>query len=201
MNGEIVDRVLDDDTSPARPNENDRDRVFNDETCRAFRREGPFVGKCLAVFGTFAIVFPLGYALPALAWSPLSQGVLNVAGATLTAVAVVGVMKLVNAVPTRETIRELKHELYHDLLELGEEIRNPETEDDPSPRPELAFGLPPEECFMVFTPTLLGVVLGPQVTDLLLSTLILVGGIALSGVIFVLTKRSDMNTYPPEDPP
>lgn len=199
MNGEIVGRVLNDDTSSVRPDEDDRDRVFNDETCRALRREGPLFGKCLAVFGTFAIVFPLGYALPALAWSPLSQGVLRLAGSTLTTVAVVGVMWLVNAVPTREKIRETKHELSHDLLELGEEIRHPKTSDDPPPRPELAFGLPPEDCFMVFGVPAVGVVLAFTVLEVVTTVLLLGGSIALGGVLFVLAKRSDTNTYPPEE--
>jgi hypothetical protein len=185
-----------DQTAPS-----DNARVFNDETCRAIRYQTRGLGRMLVVAGIFFVGVFITLVAEILTLPPLVDVALPVVGAVATSAVCVVVMRRFDIMPNHAALQELKSELYHDLLELGEEIRNPETKDDPPPRPELAFGLPPEDCFMVFVPAVLGLFLAPQVTDLLLSTLILVGGIALSGVLFVLAKRSDMNTYPPEEPP
>lgn len=179
----------------------EQDRVFNDETCRAIRYQTRGVGRMLVVTGIFFVGTFITLVADILTFRPLVDFALPVVGAVATSAVTVAAMRWFGIMPDHETVQELKSELYHDLLELSEELRNPESRDDPPPRPELAFGLPPEECFMVFVPAVLGLFFGSQMADLLLSTLIFVGGIALSGVMFVLTKRSDMNTYPPEDPP
>jgi hypothetical protein len=205
-----IDQPLDSRQDHDQPLDSRQDLVFNDETCRALRRDGRDVGRVLAVFGAFAIIFPLGYALPALAWSPLSNFALAVAGSTVTAVATVGVMWWVNLMPTRERVHDLKHEIVRfsvqqynleHRLPPESEYRPPEQSDEPSLRPALAFGLPPEDCCMVFAAPLLllfGAVMMVEGTTAILS----VGAcLALSGVLFAFAKHEQPHTYPPEDPP
>jgi hypothetical protein len=187
-----------------------QDFIFNDETCRALRRGGRDGGRVLAVFGTVALVFPLGHALPALAWSPLSNVVLRLVGATITAAATAAMMYRVNLVPTREELHDLKRELVHagvqqhnleHRLPPESEYRPPEQGDDPPRRPELAFGLPPEDCCMVFVVPLM--LLFGAVAMFEGTTAILSSGacIALSGGLFAFAKHHQPHTYPPENPP
>ena len=184
-----------------------RDEVFNDETCRALRRNGRDVGRALAVFGTFAIILPLAYALPALAWSPLSNFALKLAGSTALAVATVAVMKRVNLMPTPETFRQMERSLTREAHALAGdpqaiESRLEETS-GPTARPELAFGLAPEECATVFLLPLMALFVAVSEFEGLAVILSIAACIAASGVLFALVNHSPakVNTYPPEDPP
>lgn len=188
----------------------EQDRVFNDETCRALRRDGREVGRLAAVIVTFAVGFVVTFAVDTLASSTIIGFGLTAAMSFVTSAATVAVMRWVNLVPTREMLREAWDEMNRDLRQQAREyagdpmaIESRVLEDatDPNARPELAFGLPPEDCIIVFGLPTMGVLLAFSVSEAMTTLLFLGGSIALGGVLFAVAKRSDPNTYPPEDPP
>lgn len=177
----------------------DHDRVFNDETCRAIRYQTRGFGRVLVVIGIFFVGGFITLAADILTFRPLVDFALPMGGAVATSAVTVAAMRRFDIIPNYETVQELKTELYRDLLEFGKGLRNPESKNDPPARPELAFGLPPGECFAVFVPAVWGLFFASVLVNVLFSILILVGGVVLSGVAFAVAKRSDPNTYPPEE--
>jgi hypothetical protein len=76
-----------------------------------------------------------------------------------------------------------------------------EENNGPTARPELAFGLSPESCFIVFgLPVMLLCVALGEVSGMT-AILLVAGSLALSGVLFVVVNHTQPTTYPPEDPP
>jgi hypothetical protein len=182
-----------------------QDLVFNDETCRALRQNARITGRAGAVVGTFLIAEIALIALSAVSLPPLAGIILKVAGAIGGSAATVAVMKRVNLVPTRETPREMKRDLTHEVRVIAGnpeaiEARIEETS-EPTARPELAVGLCPMACFIAFgLPLMLLYVALGEVSG---TTIIfcIAGCAALSGVLFVFAKHEQPNTYPPENPP
>lgn len=195
-----------DQMSPA----SEQDHVFNDETCRALRRLGREWGRVGAVVGTFGLgLYGMTIVTLAVSISPFLNFVLGVTLSTVVAVATVTVMRWVNLVPTPETIREAWTEMTRNLRqEVREYAGDPkaietrvlEDTTDPTARPELAFGLAPEECAVIGAPLgLLVVGIGTVEATILFTGVCL----ALSGILFVAIRYSPakVSTYPPEHPP
>lgn len=181
------------------------DHVFNAETCRALRRGGRKVGRATPVFVTFVLGFIATFAVDAISSSPVASFGLTLVMAGVTEATTVAVMWWVNLMPTRETLREMKHDLRREARVIAgdpEAVASRKEENSgPTARPELAFGLSPVSCFVVFgLPVLLlcvalGESSGPP------AILLIAGSLALSGVLFVVGKHIQPTTYSPEDPP
>lgn len=185
---------------------NGRDDVFNDETCRALRQTGHEAVR---------VVVPLLTCLLFI-FAAVLQGVLTilgpwmeiVVGAALSvafAATLVAELRWFGISFYRETFREMRQDLRREARRLAgdrEAIESRALENnEPDARPELAFGLPPEECLLAFGMPVAGLVVATSTTNLAVSVLFLGGSSILGAMIVVDAKRSDMNTYPPEDPP
>lgn len=183
----------------------ERERVFNDETCRALRRGGRKAGRVAAVVGTFLIAEIAVIVLNAVSLPPLADITLTAAGLVGGSAATVGVMKRVNLISTRETLRETKRDLTREARAIAGDPQaieaRVEENSGPTARPELAVGLCPMGCFIAFgLPVMLLYVALGEVSGT--TTILCVAGcIGLSGVLFAFAKREQPDTYPPEEPP
>jgi heme exporter protein D len=177
------------------------DRIFNAETCRALRRGGRKVGRAIPVFVTYALGAVATFAVGAVSSSPVASVGLTLAMTGVTGATCVAVMWWVNLLPARETLREMKRDLRREARVIAGDSEaieaRKEENSGTTARPELAFGLSPESCFIVFGLPVM--VLYPAVTSQS-PILWVAGSLALSGVLFVVVKHEE-TTYPPEDPP
>ena len=185
-----------------------RDDVFNDETCRALRQKGYDAVRVLVPVFTF-LLFLFAAAL---------QGNLTILGLWME-VMVGAALSLVFAVTFiaelrwfgvsfyRETFREMKRDLIREVRAIAGdpeviESRIGETS-GPTARPELVFGLAPEECATVFLLPFMALFVAVSEFEGLAVILSIAACIASSGVLFALVNHSPakVSTYPPEDPP
>jgi hypothetical protein len=185
----------------------EQDRVFNDETCRALRKKGYDAAQVIVPLFT-VLVFCFAAAL---------QGVVSILGPWMELLVGLG-LSLVFTVTLiaelrwfgvsfyRETLREMKQDLMREARRFAGDSEAIESRalaenNEPDARPELAFGLSPEDCLLAFGMPVAGLFVASSMTNLTASVLLLGGSSILGAVLFVDAKRSDMNTYPPENPP
>jgi hypothetical protein len=194
------------------PVQSEQDRVFNAETCRALRKEGYEAARVLVPTFTVVLFFFVAALQGVVSvLSPWRELLVGVALSVVFTVTLIAELRWFDVSLDRETIREAWTEMSRDLRrEAREYAGDPEAiearvlEDatDPNARPELAFGLPPEDCFIVFIVPVAGMVLAISVPSLPISVLILGLTITFSGVRIVhINTFGKPNTYSPENPP
>jgi hypothetical protein len=178
----------------------EQDYVFNDETCRALRQQGHDAVRVLVPVFTFLLF----------CFAAVLQGVLTILGPWMEVV--VGmVLSLIFAVTViaefrwfgvsfyREAVREMKRDLTREADVIAgdsEAIEAQVLEDasDPNARPELAFGLPPEDCVIISVVLMAGLLFALSASDAITIVLSLAGSIGLSGVLFAFSPNMSNRT-------
>lgn len=186
----------------------EQDYVFNDETCRALRQHGGDAVRLLVPTVTL-LLFCFAAALQGVLsiFGPWVELVVGMALSLIFAVTLIAEFRWFGVSFYRETIREMKRDFTREARSIAGDAEMVEhqvlaEDSEPKSRPELAFGLPPEDCIMISVVLMVGLLFAVSASEAMTIVLSLAGSIGLSGVLFAYFAKHELpNTYPPEDPP